>query len=246
MKKIIFLCVFCVSMTVSFAQKETFDLTTYTPPGGWKKEVKANNYTCYTITNKQKKDYCRVFIMHSTGSKGGINEDFESEWNGLIVKQYGVIDTPRVTEPITEGGWQIKGGMAPFTFNKEISTALLTTMSGYNKAVSIVAVTNNTVYIPAIQQFLESVEMKKPSTNNQTTINSTVPPAGNGKFAFTTTNFDNGWTSTEQEDWVQVTKGNIKVLIHYPNRKADAYNSVLMDGLKNAWNILEVQLCQQF
>lgn len=41
-----------------------------------------------------------------------------------------------------------------------------------------------------------------------------------------------------QEDWVQVIKGTIKVLIHYPNKNADAYNSVLMDGLKNAWNIL--------
>lgn len=57
-------------------------------------------------------------------------------------------------------------------------------------------------------------------------------------FAFTTTNFDDGWTSVVQEDWVQVTKGNIKVLIHYPNKKADEYNSVLLDGLKNAWNIL--------
>lgn len=60
----------------------------------------------------------------------------------------------------------------------------------------------------------------------------------NGKFAFTTTNFDDGWVSTVQEDWVQVTKENVKVLIHYPNKSADAYNSVLMDGLKNAWNIL--------
>ena len=51
-------------------------------------------------------------------------------------------------------------------------------------------------------------------------------------FAFTTTNFDDGWTSVVQEDWVQVTKGNIKVLIHYPNKKADEYNSVLLDGLK--------------
>ena len=63
-------------------------------------------------------------------------------------------------------------------------------------------------------------------------------PAANGKFAFSSTNFDDGWISTVQEDWVQVVKGNVKVLIHYPNKSADAYNSVLMDGLKNAWNIL--------
>jgi hypothetical protein len=68
----------------------------------------------------------------------------------------------------------------------------------------------------------------------------TVPAqqtAGNS-FAFSTTNFDDGWSSTVQEDWVQVTKGTSKVLIHYPNKLADAYNSVVSDGLNNAWNIL--------
>jgi hypothetical protein len=84
---------------------------------------------------------------------------------------------------------------------------------------------------------LESVEMGKPS-NDIPLTKTTTTPSGNNKFAFTTTNFDDGWTSTVQEDWVEVTKGNIRVLIHYPNKQADAYNSVLMDGLKNAWNVL--------
>lgn len=57
-------------------------------------------------------------------------------------------------------------------------------------------------------------------------------------FTFTTTNFDDGWVATEQADWVLAAKGNLKVLIHYPDKLADAYNSVLMDGLKNAWNVL--------
>lgn len=66
----------------------------------------------------------------------------------------------------------------------------------------------------------------------------TITPTLSTGFKFTSTNFDDGWVSTVQEDWIQVTKGNTKVLIHYPNKNADAYNSVLMDGLKNAWNIL--------
>lgn len=37
---------------------------------------------------------------------------------------------------------------------------------------------------------------------------------------------------------MEVIKGNIKVLIHFPNKQADAYNPVLLDGLKNAWDIL--------
>ena len=59
-----------------------------------------------------------------------------------------------------------------------------------------------------------------------------------GGFGFTTTNFDDGWVSTVQEDWAEVTKGTTRVLIHYPNKTADAYNSVVLNGLKNAWNVL--------
>lgn len=242
MKKIIFFFIFCSSATITFAQKETFDLATYIPPKGWKKEVKKNSYTSYTITNKQKKNYCQIFIMLSTTSKGGIKEDFESEWQSLVVSPYGVTDAPQLSEPTSEGGWQAEVGMAPFTFNNAKSFAMLTTMSGYNKTVSIVTVTNSQDYIPTIQKFIASVVMKKPATDNSSINNPvskpTIQPVGNGKFAFTTTNFDDGWTSTVQEDWVQVTKGNIKILVHYPNKKADAYNSVLLDGLKNAWDVL--------
>ena len=41
-----------------------------------------------------------------------------------------------------------------------------------------------------------------------------------------------------REDWVEVARGSIKVLIHYPNKQADQYNSVLKDGLLAAWNVL--------
>ena len=57
-------------------------------------------------------------------------------------------------------------------------------------------------------------------------------------FTFDTTDFDDGWKSTVQEDWVEVARGNTKVLIHYPNERADEYISVLIDGLTRAWDIL--------
>lgn len=57
-------------------------------------------------------------------------------------------------------------------------------------------------------------------------------------FSFSSTNFDDGWTATEKTDWVQVVKGNITVLLHYPNPAAGTptydYNAVT----SNAWNIL--------
>jgi hypothetical protein len=237
MKKYILTMGLIICSLTILAQKETYDLISYTPPAGWKKEVKQNTYTSFTSTNNQKNLYCQIFIMLSTNSKGGIDEDFNNEWQTLVVKNYGVTQAPKMTETSSENGWDVKAGTAPFTFNNGQSIAIMTTMSGYNKALSIVAITNSQDYMPAIQTFLESVDMTKQSNIKQIN-NSNVKTPVKSKFNFTTTNFDDGWISTEQADWVEVTKGNLKVHIHYPNKAADAYNSVLLEGLKNAWNIL--------
>jgi hypothetical protein len=83
------------------------------------------------------------------------------------------------------------------------------------------------------------------ANNNTVPIQQTVPNNNpvqpvvtSSTFTFTTTNWQDGWTSNIKEDWVEVTKGNIKVLLHYPNKKADAYNSVLKDGDYEGWNTL--------
>jgi hypothetical protein len=67
------------------------------------------------------------------------------------------------------------------------------------------------------------------TTNQTTTVNT--------GYAFTTTNFDDGWNSTVQEDWVEVTKGTIKVLLHYP-KEGTIIPADPEPHVNNAWNIL--------
>jgi hypothetical protein len=74
-------------------------------------------------------------------------------------------------------------------------------------------------------------------TRQNTTVGTKPTPPASGYY-FTITNFDDGWVSTVKEDWVEVTKGTLKVLLHYPNKKADAYNSVLKEEDYTAWNTL--------
>ncbi len=74
-------------------------------------------------------------------------------------------------------------------------------------------------------------------TPQQTGITGNTQVPANTGYAFTTTNFDDGWNSTVREDWVEVTKGSIKVLLHYPNEKT----IIAADPepvTSNAWNIL--------
>lgn len=56
-------------------------------------------------------------------------------------------------------------------------------------------------------------------------------------FAFNTTNFDDGWVSTVQADWVQVIKGNVKVLLHYA-REGTIFPADPDPMTRAAWDIL--------
>lgn len=239
MKKICFFILGTIVTLSTSAQKETFDIINYTPPSGWTKEIKTS-VASYTIVDQKKKTWCQIGLYSSVATKGSIEQDFANEWQELVAKPFTVTETPQTTDIPESDGWKMKGGGAKFVFNNSDAMALLTTFSGYGKAVSIVASTNTQDYIPTIQNFIASIELSKPDTTivaaNSIPVNNSSPNSSG--FAFTTTNFDDGWTSVEKEDWVEVTKGNIRILLHYKHPQADAYNADLMVAEKNAWNIL--------
>ncbi|MEO6136852.1 MAG: hypothetical protein ABIP35_16985 [Ginsengibacter sp.] len=245
MKKILLLFVFSFSVVIVFAQKEIFDLASYTPPKDstgkrWKKEV-TETITSFTITNKKNNSWCRIAIVKSTISKGSIEKDFESEWQELIVKNFNPKDAPQPSEVQATSGWKIKTGVAKFIFNKMDAIAMLTTMSGYERCVSIIGTTNNKDYLQNITDFLSSVVVIKPVKlpDNRLVIKEEIqqPLTSSNGFAFTTTNFDDGWTSSVKEDWVEVIKGNIKVLLHYP-KEGTVFPDDPIPLANAAWNIL--------
>lgn len=228
------------------AQHETFDLATYTLPSGqgeWKKEVKSNVIT-YTKTDNVKRTWCQIGVFRSTSTKGNIEDDFDSEWQELVVKPYQVLEAAKSGGIQEAEGWKIKAGSGKFSFNNSDAQAILSVISGFGRVVSIVAVNNSPDYLDQIKSFLESISLKVP--DNIPPADKTTSPVipqkstaieNNSGFKFSTTNFDDGWTGSIKEDWVEVTKGNIKVLLHYP--KDGTIFPADPDVLTNAaWNIL--------
>jgi hypothetical protein len=241
MKKILLLCAFCIPGAVSFAQ-QTFDLATFTPPAGWVNQP-GESAVQFTKEDTDKGTYCLITLFKAVPATADPKENFDMAWTAMVKEQVTVSAAPEMQPAEKAHGWDIVSGYAPFEKEGTTGVVVLVTASGFGKMVNAIILTNTDVYEKEISSFLESISLTKPATgmiNNTTAAvapDQGTTPAANG-FAFTTSNFDNGWTSTVQEDWVQVTKGNIKVLIHYPNKAADTYNSVLMDGLTNAWNVL--------
>ena len=232
---IISLTLFTVSAK---AQQQTFDLTTFTPPKGWKKEIKPGSVT-FRITDNKTKSWCLFCIYKSVASKGSLDEDFADDWQEIIANPYQTRTAPE-SDPVQESnGWKAKTGGGNFKFNNSDAMALLTCMNGYQVKVSILALTNNNMYLPQIQAFLGSVSMQKPK-GTKTNVNISPIPSKTlpGKYTFATTQFNDGWFSAEQTDWVLVTKADLKVYIHYPNKVTNEYIPNRDQTVTVAWNNL--------
>ncbi|OSZ80267.1 hypothetical protein CAP36_03165 [Chitinophagaceae bacterium IBVUCB2] len=237
--KYFLLLLFLALNNCSFSQQQTFDITHFTPPQGWKKQ---NSESAIQLTKEDeaKGTYCMITLFKAVPGTTNSKENFDVAWTSVVKEMVTISTAPEMQPAIKENGWEAQSGYAPFESDGNKGVALLVTSSGFEKMVNIIILTNSDIYEKDITDFLGSIDFKTLSTD-QPVKPTTQPVKSTTKadgFTFTTTNFDDGWNSTVQEDWVEATKGNIKVLIHYPNKKADAYNSVLLDGLKNAWDIL--------
>ena len=237
MKKLLFSLITLYAMN-SFAQTKTFDIVTYFPPSGWKSE-QTENAILYSKIDGDK--WAQIIIYKNTVSKGSIQTDFESEWKLLVADAYKTTALPEKTAPEKAEGWEVMSGSGLWQYNGSNVATMLTVFSGNNACVSIACNLTAQRFIDDYQNVIGSISLydgKKVTAGkqlqNMPLQNKTAPK---GSFAFTTTTFDDGWVSTIENDWVEVRKGNIKALLHYP--KEGTIFPAEPDALtKTAWNIL--------
>jgi hypothetical protein len=245
MKQLLFLIVCFLSFSIgSLAQTPgTFDIATFQAPANWQKQATQNSVQIST-EDKTTGAYCLITLFKSLPGTNNSKENFDAAWQTVVKGVIKVSSAPQMTSPANDNGWEILSGFAPFDNDGNKGVAMLVNATGSGKMVNVLILTNTEAYQQNISDFLGSISLKKPvpeviapPARNAAVPSQAPVPAASG-FTFTTTKFDDGWTSTVQEDWVHVAKGDIRVLIHYPNKQADTYNSVVLDGLKNAWDIL--------
>ncbi len=223
------------------AQKpETFDIISFKTPKSWQKEV-SKNAVQLGVDDSATDGTCLITMFKPLPGSSDSKVNFESAWEAIVKKTVSVSGEPQMQQPMSENGWMAESGLAQYEADGRKGIVLLVTISGQDKMINILILTNTDKFQQEIAAFLESVDLPKikaAAVESKTKPTEISQPARKSNFQFSTTNFDDGWSSTEQEEWVSVTKGNTKVLIHYPNQAADKYNSVLLDGLKNAWDVL--------
>lgn len=243
---LLFACSFFTILLL--AQKQAFDIATYSLPKGWSKQSSAS------AVQLSKEDpsgtYCLITLYKSLPAGDDAKKNFDASWESLAKDQLDIKADPEMQPQVTEDGWQVQSGHATFEKDEVKGIALLVSSTGYDKLVNVLILTNTDAYEKDITAFLESIDLKKPAANNTKPNTGNVKPPANTnnsptsstpaiktQFKFNTTNFDDGWNATEQEDWVEVTKGNIKVLLHYP-KEGTVFAADPAPLTNAAWNIL--------
>jgi hypothetical protein len=246
MKKIFSFFLVILIVKISIAQQQNFDITTFTPPKGWKKQTTESTIQ-FTKEDATKGTYCIIMLFKALPGTANSKTNFDAAWETVVKEAVTVTAAPEMQTPATENGWEAQSGFAPFESDGSNGIALLVTSTGFEKMVNILVLTNSDVYEKEMSAFLESVSFKKIIAAPNKPINNQEKPAikptvttnapKEDGFAYNTTNFDDGWISTAQADWVETKKGNTKVYIHYP--KEGTIFPADPDPLTTAaWNIL--------
>ncbi|TMI63470.1 MAG: hypothetical protein E6H07_11850 [Bacteroidetes bacterium] len=164
MKKIFF-CVLCLNVVITYAQKEAFDLITYTPPKAWKKQP-AEGAVQFSKEDATKGTYCMITVFKAVAGTANSKENFDMAWTSLVKETVTVSTAPEMQPAATENGWEVQSGYAPFENDGNKGVVVLVTSSGFEKMMNIVILTNTDVYEKNITAFLESIDLKKPEISS--------------------------------------------------------------------------------
>lgn len=168
MKRLIFLYIFAFVFSVlSYAQTtETFDIATFQPPKGWKKQAGQDSVQ-FATEDKATGAFCLITVVKSLPGLGSSKENFDAAWQTLVKEAVTVSTAAQMQPSDNTEDWKIEMGSAPFEKDGEKGVVVLVTASGYGKMMNVMIFTNTQKYESTITTFLESFSFKKPETVSQ-------------------------------------------------------------------------------
>lgn len=195
--------IMCFCAMVALAQKETFDIATYTPPKNFTKELR-QGLAVYSQVNSSSGEFCVIIMNPSVASTGDDQKDFKREWSALVATPHKVSANPTTQTLTTTDGWKAVVGVSPAKIDGVDLYMMLYVFSGFGKTFSVKISTNNASYSTQIDALFATMELNK-TTN--TTI--TAPTTGNTTFGSMKYNVPAGWSHQQFKDGVIVKPLNL-------------------------------------
>ncbi len=159
-KDIFLVSIFAILHFTVSAQKQTFDVLSYSIPAKWQK-MQNEGGVQLSVSDKKTGVYAIAIITKATVSDAAANENFNTDWSRLVKAAVQVDDNPTMLAPTTENGWDIVSGSANYTDGGKKGKATLLTATGGGKMVSVVLMTNTQNYQDELLAFLNSLELTK-------------------------------------------------------------------------------------
>lgn len=164
MKKTFPLLIIIFCCVAAYAQKQTFDVVTYTVPKGWQQQQSEGGVQL-SVNDKKNNGYAIAIITKAIASPAYANENFTAEWNKLVKGTVSVAEAPSISDMAIETGWNCVTGQANYTDGNSKGLATLITATGGGQMASLVIMTNTDKYKEEILAFVNSLELIKLTSN---------------------------------------------------------------------------------
>lgn len=172
MKYIVSLLLFFLSLNI-MAQKEIFDIATYTAPKGWKKQ-KSESTLQFTKEDTNRGTYCAITLFKSMPSTATAKENFDLTWTSVVQQLVSAAAEPQLQPSETENGWETQTGYASFESEGTKNVVYLITSSDNVSMMSMIILTNSEMFQTKITNFIESIILKKSPNTIKKPIKNTV------------------------------------------------------------------------
>ena len=238
LKNCIIALIFLLTATNFLFAQEKFDIVTFSTPKDWQKLEKPNAVQ-FVRQVGEKDTFATMMLFMALPSGNDSKANFNASWETLVKETFNA-GAPQMQPMATENGWIIETGLSQIENNGGKAMAMLVSATGGGKVVNLVVITDTDKFNAEIAGFLESLVLPKITTSAVKPAQSIQNPASPRKsyFKYNTSNFDNGWTAVEENDWVRATKSTITVLLHYPHPREKETFYELEKEARTFWDLL--------
>lgn len=164
MKKIFPFLLIIFYCTTAFAQKQSFDVVSFTVPKGWQQKQNEGSVQLLA-TDKKTNAYIMAIITNASPSNATAIENFNSKWKAAIKDQIQLDGEPTMQPSSNDNGWDIETGSAIYTDNGAKGNVALLSATGGGQTVSVVIMYNSNQYEKELTDFLNSLELAKPTAS---------------------------------------------------------------------------------
>jgi len=162
---------FAIIWNTGFAQKETFDIVSYQPIAGWKKE-RTDKSISFSKIDEGKGTFFIISIYPALDGSTDSKTNFDNSWQKIVKESLGA-GSAKMEAVNTENSWELQTGSAPFNKDGLAGIAMLITASNSNKMVNMLVLFNLDTYMEQLNDFISSVELKQIDNSNSADVTTT-------------------------------------------------------------------------